>query len=190
MSYKYYEIVVVDIESTCWESDASKPLGEEAEIIEIGIAALAGGDIVNNLGIIVKPIHSTISPFCTELTTLTEEYINQYGIEFTEALDMMRKEYHTRDRVWASWGEYDKNMFKKQCEKRNLPYPFGNRHINIKTLFTLMYNLPKELGLNQAYNVLGWSLSGTHHRGCDDAYNIARVLKHLLCRGDRDETKN
>ncbi len=36
------------------------------------------------------------------------------------------------------------------------------------------------MGLDGAYNRLGMPLEGTHHRGGDDAWNIAAVLCLLL----------
>jgi len=35
----------------------------------------------------------------------------------------------------------------------------------------------------QALEMLGLPLEGTHHRGGDDAWNIARLLAELLRRG-------
>ena len=64
MSYKYNEVIIVDVESTCWDSTEPPPPGEESEIIEIGICALErDSDIVNNLGIFVKPEVSTYNHY-------------------------------------------------------------------------------------------------------------------------------
>jgi inhibitor of KinA sporulation pathway (predicted exonuclease) len=40
--------------------------------------------------------------------------------------------------------------------------------------------LPSEVGLPQAMAMCGLKLEGTHHRGHDDAWNIAAVLAGLL----------
>ena len=37
-----------------------------------------------------------------------------------------------------------------------------------------------EMGLDGVYNRLGLTMEGTHHRGDDDAWNIAGVLCRLL----------
>ncbi len=73
MARKLDKIIVVDIEATCWENKV--PEGMESDIIEIGICLLDihTGEISDNRGIIVRPERSTISPFCTELTTITQE---------------------------------------------------------------------------------------------------------------------
>ncbi|MGB3695649.1 MAG: hypothetical protein WA999_23305, partial [Spirulinaceae cyanobacterium] len=59
-------------------------------------------------------------------------------------------------------------------------YPFGTRHINVKTLLALQRRLAKEVGMAQALEILDLPLQGTHHRGVDDAGNIARILAKLL----------
>lgn len=61
-----------------------------------------------------------------------------------------------------------------------VPYPFSTRHINIKTLLTVLHGLPKEVGMAQALELLNLPPIGTHHRGIDDAWNIAHILAHLM----------
>jgi len=36
------------------------------------------------------------------------------------------------------------------------------------------------MGLDEAYKYLGLTMEGTHHRGDDDAWNIASILCQLL----------
>ncbi|MDB5305986.1 MAG: sporulation inhibitor KapD [Gemmataceae bacterium] len=52
----------------------------------------------------------------------------------------------------------------------------------MKTLFAVGRGLPAEVGLPQAVALSGLNLEGTHHRGHDDAWNIAGVLAELLQR--------
>jgi inhibitor of KinA sporulation pathway (predicted exonuclease) len=40
--------------------------------------------------------------------------------------------------------------------------------------------LRKKLGMAKALRHVGLELQGTHHRGIDDARNIARLLPHCL----------
>ena len=179
MSTKLDTILVVDIEATCWNGKI--PAGQESEIIEIGISSLdiATGQPLEKDSILVKPTRSTVSNFCTQLTTLTQEQVNQ-GITFDEACRILKKKYRASERVWASYGEYDRNQFTKQCQSFGLKYPFGPRHINVKNLLAIMYALPKEVGMSRALEILNLPLEGTHHRGGDDAWNIAKILSHLI----------
>jgi inhibitor of KinA sporulation pathway (predicted exonuclease) len=54
--------------------------------------------------------------------------------------------------------------------------------LNVKTLFALLHALPREVGMAAALTRLGFPLEGTHHRGGDDAWNIAAILGALLLR--------
>ncbi len=173
------KIIVVDIEATCWE-DREKTR-RDSEIIEIGVCLLdvKTGKITNNKGIIVKPESSVVSEYCTELTTLTQDMIND-GISLRYACDILMEEYLSKERTWASYGQYDWFQFQKECEKKHISYPFSSCHINIKNLFALMNCLTREKGMSKALRIYNIPLEGTHHRGKDDAYNIAKILRRLL----------
>jgi 3'-5' exoribonuclease 1 len=60
--------------------------------------------------------------------------------------------------------------------------PFGADHLNIKRRFTEELGLNKKLGMHEALELVGLPLVGTHHRGIDDARNIARLLPFALGR--------
>ena len=179
MSNKLDTIVVIDIEATCWKG--KPPPGQENEIIEIGICPLdiASGQPLEKESILVKPERSQVSEFCTNLTTLTQERVDQ-GISFSEACLLLEKKYNTHQKTWASYGDYDRKQFEKQCQSHGIRYPFGKRHINVKELFARRNALPKKVGMAAALNFLNLPLEGTHHRGDDDAWNIARILSLLL----------
>lgn len=172
-------LLVVDVEATCWEGET--PVGQENEIIEIGICTLdvATGQRLEKRSLLVKPERSQVSPFCTQLTTLTQEQVDQ-GISFAEACAILQSDYLSRERVWASYGDYDRAQFERQCRVRQIEYPFGARHINIKTLFALYYGLSREVGMARALEIAGIPLEGTHHRGDDDAWNIAGLMSLLM----------
>ena len=174
------KILVVDIEATCW--NGNPPEGMVSDIIEIGICLLdtETGEISDNRGLIVRPERSTISDFCTELTTITPELIEAEGMSYKEACAIIRKEYASQSRAWASYGAYDLNQIRRQCTDLGVGYPFGPSHINVKTLFALKRKLGHETGMDGALKLLKIPLEGTHHRGVDDAKNIAKVLRTIL----------
>ena len=180
MAKKLDKILIIDIEATCW--DGPNPEGMENDIIEIGIALLdiQTGEISDNRGIIVLPERSTVSAFCTELTTITPEMVAAEGIPFKEACNILKKEYLSQSRAWASFGAYDQKQFQRQCTAVGVAYPFGPSHINVKTLFALKQQLGHEQGMAGALTLLEIPLEGTHHRGVDDAKNIAKILQRVL----------
>lgn len=174
-------VLVIDVESTCWEPPEVQPKNEISEIIEIGIAVvnIKSLQIIENESIIIRPQKSKVSKFCTKLTTLTQEYVNQ-GVTFQAAMEILRKNYDSENRTFVSWGDYDRKMFERNSRDYDVKYPFGPRHMNLKNSFTLLHGLPKEPGLDTALEHLGMKLEGTHHRGVDDAKNIAKIFIHTL----------
>ena len=179
MARKLDQIFVVDVESTCW--DGLPPEGQESEIIEIGLCVVDVGSLsrLSKHSILVKPERSTIGPFCTELTTLTAEKLAEAG-SLADACKRLKKEFASQDRLWASWGDYDRRQFERVCKSAGVGYPFGLTHLNVKTLLAVSMGLDHEVGLDGAYQRLGMTMEGTHHRGDDDAWNIAAILCRLL----------
>ncbi len=171
-------ILVVDVESTCWEQ--KPPKGQTSEIIEIGLCPIDVESLtrLEKRSILVKPVLSEISPFCTELTTLTPEMFAS-APSLADAVRTLKDEYRSKDRLWASWGDYDRRQFERVCEALGVSNPFGTSHLNVKSLFAAAVNR-NEMGLGGACKHLGMKMEGTHHRGDDDAWNIAGILCQLL----------
>jgi inhibitor of KinA sporulation pathway (predicted exonuclease) len=169
------KIVVVDLETTCWEKREREQI---MEVIETGVCLLdiGSGEITERQSILIKPVYSEVSDFCTKLTTLTQKLV-ETGIGFREACLKLEDEYQSKKRVWASYGDFDRHQFERECRLKKVPYPFGSRHLNIKTLFAIKRRLTEEMDMDKALALLGLKLIGTHHRGVDDAYNVARILK-------------
>jgi inhibitor of KinA sporulation pathway (predicted exonuclease) len=173
------KIIVIDLESTCWEGPP--PDGQVSEIIEIGVATVDVASLqrVDKQSILIKPVKSQISEFCTKLTTLTPDHFNSAG-SLADATKILKKQFQSQDRLWASWGDYDRRQFERVCKEFSVGYPFGISHLNVKTLFSIAHGIDQEIGMDMAYQRLGLQMEGTHHRGADDAWNIAGLLSRLL----------
>jgi inhibitor of KinA sporulation pathway (predicted exonuclease) len=174
-------VLVIDVESTCWEPPEVQGDKEISEIIEIGIAVvnIDSLKVIENNSIIIRPQRSKISKFCTKLTTLTQELVDQ-GTTYQSAMAFLRKNYNSENRTFISWGDYDRKMFDRNCKDYGVKYPFGPRHMNLKNSFTMLHGLDREPGMDQALDHLGMKLEGTHHRGNWDALNIANIFIHTL----------
>ena len=68
----------------------------------------------------------------------------------------------------------------KIAKFHQVAYPIASEHINLKRLFSSQQNLNRRYGMAQALNLVGIELQGTHHRGIDDARNIAQLLPYIL----------
>lgn len=179
MSIYKDKIVVVDIEATCWKGYTAPP-GQENEIIEIGLCLLdpRAGTVSDKRSIMVKPIESEVSEFCTELTGITQQEVDEQGLAFETACAILERTYNTRNRLWASWGAFDRKLLALQCKRREVRYPFSKNHANLKQVFQRAHGkrLPFAMAL-QAYNV---EQIGNAHRGDDDAFNTAHLLNVLM----------
>lgn len=179
MSAQLDRILVIDLEATC---DEPKPTWQ-GEITEIGIAVLNTKtlEVIEKHQTFVVPTSTPVTPFCTQLTTITADMltVENGARRFPEAINWLKK-LGTKNLVWASWGDYDRTQFQRQCTAEGISYPFGPGHINVKTLFALMTGLNRGIGAKEAVEYCGMEWEGTHHRGIDDAVNIARVLGHVL----------
>lgn len=170
---------VIDVEATCWEGPP--PSGEVSEIIEIGLTVvdLAARKRTGRHGILVRPRRSTVSEFCTTLTGLTQSQVDS-GVSFAEACAALGEQYDAGSRPWASWGDYDRKQFSAQCQATVTDYPFGPWHTNAKLVFTEANGLRRRPGMARALEIADLPLEGRHHRGEDDAWNIAALILQLV----------
>lgn len=115
------KIIIIDLEATCWQG--AVPKGQENEIIEIGLAVLdtQTGEISKNQGILIKPQRSNVSPFCTELTTITQDLLDKNGVLFEDAINQLVDQYNPDLYTWASYGQYDLNMLKNNVNRLGFP---------------------------------------------------------------------
>ncbi|THV25946.1 3'-5' exonuclease [Glycomyces paridis] len=177
---------VVDVEATCWTGQP--PPGAVSEIIEIGLTVvdLATRERLDKHRILVRPARSTVSAFCTELTGLTQAEVDT-GVDFADACRLLAAEHRADSRPWASWGDYDRKQFERQCRATGTRYPFSGNHTNAKLAFTDSHGLRRRPGMAGALAVAGLPREGRHHSGADDAWNIAALVLGLAARGDWPE---
>ena len=115
------------------------------------------------------------------LTGIDDATLDAGGaVSLAEACRMLKSQHRSHERVWSSWGDYDRRQFERECGETGIAYPFAPTHLNAKSLFSLARGLTKELGMAEALALLGRPIEGRHHRADDDAWNIAGVLCELL----------
>jgi 3'-5' exoribonuclease 1 len=171
--------IIVDLEATCWENIRSY---DRMEIIEIGATKMPGPDSEPTEEFVefIKPVAEPIlSHFCADLTTIKQSDVDaadSFPIVFRRFLDWIGNDHF----FLCSWGQYDQSQFIIDCNRHDIEFPetFHN-HINLKREFAKMFSV-KSCGMSRALTIAGFSLDGTHHRGIDDARNIAKLARIIL----------
>lgn len=176
MRVEYDEIFIAQIKTTCWENDESL---KNKEIIEFGgcllnIRTLRTSDPIN---LLIKP-NKEISKFCTKKTGISSEDA-KVGISFEELIPFIVENYEVAKRPWASYGSFAKHVFRNQCKKNNIKYPFSDRYLNIKSWLPVIFTLKHEVSLKEAIKRLQLDIPNSQD-SMDDALNAAIVLKEAL----------
>lgn len=182
MSNSLNELLITDLELTCVENKSGDP-NFVNEIIEIGICRLnlKTLEISKPEGILVKPLKSYLTPFCTNLTSITQEMLDQEGRTYNEAVTYIVQKYKSRETGWASWGIEDSLCLAKNDKLYKNPYPlFSHHYTNLKHLYSIVYGHNKEFGLSRALDLSNIKPEGIAHRGMYDAYNTAKIYQKIL----------
>jgi len=171
--------VIVDLEATCWEGGSNI---EKMEIIEIGAVTLASGQgpVSEEFSAFVRPaIEPILSDYCMQLTSIRQADVDDaddFKVVFPRFIDWIG----TKPFTLCSWGAYDLKQFRVDCERHSIALPDSFlQHINLKQQFANLKGI-KPCGMAKALKVLGIKLEGTHHRGIDDARNIAKIAVQIL----------
>lgn len=171
------DLIICDLEATCWNNGEHR---DEMEIIEIGAVRIQQGKVTDQFSSFVRPVlHPKLSDFCKELTTITQFQVDEaqpFPVVFSQFIDWIG----SAPFVFCSWGRYDLHQLQNDAAQHQLPWPLQlDRHLNIKRCFALFRNV-QPCGMERALQLMKIPLEGTHHRGIDDARNIARLTLLML----------
>ncbi|MDC0744446.1 3'-5' exonuclease [Polyangium mundeleinium] len=173
--------LVIDLEATC---DEEGRIPEKImEIIEIGAVLVDGATLepVGEFATFVRPvIRPTLTAFCKKLTTITQADVDG-APTFPAAIEALGRFVGDRDALFGSWGDYDRKQFEIDATRWGVPLPLQG-HMNIKKRFSAALGETTRYGMASALERLALPLLGTHHRGIDDARNIARILPYAIGR--------
>jgi len=174
--------VIIDLEATCWPKGTRV---EKSEIIEIG-AVMLHRDTLETLGefsSFVKPTQEPVlSQFCKELTGIQQDDVDN-AKNFSDVYKRFIGWIGADSFRLCSWGQYDLNQLREDCKKHKIPFPIihDKRHINLKKEVASQRRI-KACGMKAALQILHVPLDGQHHRGIDDARNIAKIAKIIIPR--------
>lgn len=186
MNFSQYDyFLIIDLEATCDDQDTIPR--QEMETIEIGAVMVESEDLkpISEFQTFIKPVrHSILTDFCKQLTSITQEDVN-HADTYPEAIKKFSHWLHQYDNfLFGSWGKFDRYQLQQDSKFHEIPYPIPSKHINLKRYFKKNQNLNKRYNMAEALELAGFSLQGTHHRGIDDARNIAKLMPYILGRID------
>lgn len=177
-------LCIVDFEATCW-GDGNRGKREEMEIIEIG-AVLAESSGLRKLAefqSFIKPVRNPVlSDFCRALTSIEQRDVDrapEFPAVMAKFSAWLGDGRDSRDVEFSSWGQYDFNQLRQDCDYHRQPWPFfTDSHINLKKRVAEKLGW-SEKGVHKAMDRLGMKFEGTAHRGIDDARNILRIVQKV-----------
>lgn len=179
--FKYY--LIVDLEATCCNENSFPRY--EMETIEIGAVMVESENltVVDEFECFIKPVRNKkLTDFCTNLTSITQSQVDdahEYPLAVKEFQQWLCK---YSGYVFCSWGDYDRKQLNQDSEFHRVDYPIDAEHVNVKKMFSISQGLKKRFGMAGALAKAGLKLIGTHHRGIDDARNMARLMPYILGR--------
>jgi len=176
---------ILDLEWTAWEGSFERGWsgpGEEIEIVQVGMAIFtddAGIEEIDSLEVLVRPrINPDLSDYFTALTGITQEDVDQQGVDFGHALgqieDFIDETVHT---VYSFGG--DGEVVLRNCRLCGLVSPFQ------PDLFASVY--PQVVAFvddpeptftsSDLPDVMGFTPPGQAHTALADVRCIAQALR-------------
>lgn len=174
---KHVDLIVCDLEATCWDDGTSK---DQMETIEIGAVRIQNGVMADQFSSFIRPaLHTKLSEFCKKLTTIHQADVDT-AQPFAEVFNSFLQWIGPSPFVFCSWGRYDVGQLQLDTQRLNIPWPATlSHHLNIKHTFAQWRQVPS-CGMDRALQYMNIPLEGVHHRGIDDARNIARLALMML----------
>ena len=171
------DLLVIDIECTCGPG-VTKDL---QEIIEIGAVRVdpISFEIKDEFSTLIQPRLTKISPFCYNLTGISQDMVNT-GVEYFGVAMYILEKWMGGPMIFCSWGEYDRTQFKEQAAREEDALPPFAGFINLKAAFSSAEGVKRQYGLERALARKGLQFVGTPHRALTDAKNTARLVPFCL----------
>ena len=178
---KYDNVLIVNLQTTSWENNKI-PKGQEREIIEIGCNLLNVKSLKTHspLQLFVRPKISSISEYCTNKCGIDQELLDEEAVDLEDACGTIIKKYKSKNLVWATYGDFDKNLFQFQCDKYNIEYPFNSLHINIKILLPIVCGFDEEVGLKRCIKLSRINQEGVLNAAIDNSHNISLIFAEII----------
>jgi DNA polymerase III epsilon subunit-like protein len=180
------DIVVVDLEASCPESDEGANLVERSNIIEIGAVRLhrRSLEIMDTFSELVRPEHYPVTPFITRITGISPEMVAQKET-FAAVGTRFLSWYGPRNRsMIAAFGAYyDIPLLRQECIRYGHSYQkhIAGGALDIRAVATVWLAergaRTSGLTLESILEKMDIHLGGKHHRAGEDARAAAAILQ-------------
>ncbi len=182
--------VMFDLECTTWDGAAARGWsgpGEHREVIQVG-ATLTDERFTEQfaLKVLVKPqINPILSDYCKNLTGITQEDIDQKGIDFPTFLQMFFRwcfefELYCFDSRVDGSRLFDRDVLVENCNLLKIWHPFQmhrERFHNINEIFAKHGYVVKQSGASP--EVFGIKIPARPHDALNDVRGLLVSLKAL-----------
>ena len=137
------EFIVLDTEYSAWEGSQETNWNNDSdprEIIQIGAIKIIDGEKVDELNIYIKPsISKTLSDYFIELTGITNEKVQKYGLDFELAMKVLYSFVRNCDHVYSYGNDVSiliENLILHNIDKKSKYYekPFLNKFKDFRKL--------------------------------------------------------
>lgn len=174
------DFIIFDLEATCW---LGRPPQGITEIIEIGAVKYNGyGEDLGSFNKFIKPtVNPTLSPFCTKLTSITQDNVDRAKTfdrvieDFMDWIDIYSDDY-----LLCSWGKFDKTLLSNDCILHKQETEWLEPHIDVKKQFHKYKKSKNEYGLKKSLRLEGMEFEGIQHRAISDAENLGKIFCKYL----------
>ncbi|KAI8805255.1 ribonuclease H-like domain-containing protein, partial [Cladochytrium replicatum] len=194
----YEVLVALDLESTCDEnhsnpSDVKVPR-DQGEIIELSFAVISVAQlrVVHQQQIFVRPEQTPLTAFCTQLTGITQETIDENGVSLAEALGILdgfiKSNVGDRPFSFVCHGEWDlRYQLSRESREKNISLPgYFSVFFDAIQETNLWLSLAERAGPRKVQasknslvglcTALGIQHQGRLHSGIDDALTISKIV--------------
>ncbi|PBK49101.1 exonuclease [Pseudomonas syringae pv. actinidiae] len=189
-------LLCVDLEATCDDypeglSESERELyqlqvpRDEMETIEIGAVLIdlhRAGEVVAEFESFVRPVlHSKLTAFCTQLTTIEQSDVDG-AAGYADVASQIREFLtpYAGDVQWCSWGDYDRKQLLADAQRLGCEAMLDSlNHASMKRWHWKLFAC-RGMGLKPAAESLALKWQGQYHRGIDDARNLTAIVKRMV----------
>nr|CAG4707971.1 unnamed protein product [Naegleria fowleri] len=189
--HRYDYLVIIDFEATCDTGLNPTITRDNQEMIEFPfvVVDLSTAEIIHKERYYVKPTMTTsLTPFCVQLTGITDEILQKEGISLEAALQNFH--YYIKD-TFLNTGksfciltdsEWDiKGLLIREAKTKGIFFePYFRTFYDLRKEYVKCYPYAIVRGLRSMVEQSRIDFIGRHHSGLCDCFTIAEIVKKLL----------